>query len=165
MSGARRPKTWRRLFSWAAVLAWMALIFFMSARPYELSGTDSGRVAELIVGILESLGVKGRLNSTDTTLVLFVRKAGHFVEYAVLCLLVMNALVKSKQKNKVDKRTYRNMALVAMVLCVGFAITDEVHQYFVPGRSMRASDVVIDAASSASAILFYMRYIARRRNI
>ncbi|HPU96106.1 MAG: VanZ like family protein [Firmicutes bacterium ADurb.Bin153] len=165
MFGVRGRKAFCGMLPWVAVLVWMALIFFLSARPYELSGADSGRVAELIVEAMESLGIRGRLNSTDTALVLFVRKAGHFIEYSVLCLLVMNALVKSRPEGRIDTITYRKLALIALVVCVSYALGDEVHQSFVPGRSMRAGDVAIDSAAAVSAVLFYMRYIAGRRNI
>lgn len=140
----------------------MAFIFFMSGRPEELSGSDSGRITQIIVSLLEAVGAKGRLNSEDVTLVLLVRKAGHFLEYAVLTMLLMNALV-TKQLAGGRKPDFRRTAVTAFIIALLYAVSDEVHQGFVPGRSMRASDVAIDAASSFSAVLIYMRYVVKKK--
>jgi len=44
----------------------------------------------------------------------------------------------------------RSKALISFVFGVTYAITDEVHQYFVPGRSCEIKDVCIDG----SGVLF-----------
>jgi len=153
---------WRTAASWAAVAVWMALIFFMSGRPMELSGADSGRIAQMIVSLLEAAGARGRLNSEDVTLVLFVRKAGHFLEYSILTFLLMNAMLSAKTAGR-GKRDYKKVAAAAFLVALAYAVSDEVHQSFVPGRSMRAGDVAIDAASSFSAILIYMRHVVKKK--
>lgn len=141
----------------------MALIFFMSGRPMELSGADSGRIAQMIVSLLEAAGARGRLNSQDVTLVLFVRKAGHFLEYSILTFLLMNAMLSAKPAGRGGKRDYKKVAATAFLVALAYAVSDEVHQSFVPGRSMRAGDVAIDAASSFSAVLIYMRHVVRKK--
>ena len=141
----------------------MALIFFMSGRPMELSGADSGRIAQMIVSLLEAAGARGRLNSEDVTLVLFVRKAGHFLEYSILTFLLMNAMLSAKPAGRGGKRDYKKVAAAAFLVALAYAVSDEIHQSFVPGRSMRAGDVAIDAASSFSAVLIYMRYVVRKK--
>lgn len=141
----------------------MALIFFMSGRPMELSGADSGRIAQMIVSLLEAAGARGRLNSQDVTLVLFVRKAGHFLEYSILTFLLMNAMLSAKPAGRGGKRDYKKVAATAFLVALAYAVSDEVHQSFVPGRSMRAGDVAIDAASSFSAVLIYMKHVVRKK--
>ena len=49
-----------------------------------------------------------------------------------------------KEFRLVDKRTY----IYAVILCMLYAVSDEVHQYFVPGRSAGVIDVVIDTVGS-----------------
>ena len=141
----------------------MAVIFLMSGRPEELSGSDSGRITQMIVNFLEAVGAKGRLNSEDVTLVLLVRKAGHFIEYSILTFLLMNALMSIKPAGRGGRQDHKRIAVTAFLIAVLYAVSDEVHQYFVPGRSMKAGDVAIDAASSFSAVLIYMRYVVKKK--
>ena len=55
---------------------------------------------------------------------------------------------------------------MSFVFCVLYAISDEVHQYFVPGRAMMATDVLIDSIGAILGCLLFFavkRYIVRRR--
>ena len=74
------------------------------------------------------------------------RKLGHFVEYAILGWLIARALH--------DTRGHRDShAVLAVALATAYAITDELHQRFVLGRSAAASDVVIDMLGAVAAQL------------
>ena len=53
-----------------------------------------------------------------------------------------------KEFRLVDKRTY----IFAVVLCVLYSISDEVHQYFVPGRSAGVIDILIDTVGSSLGV-------------
>lgn len=64
-----------------------------------------------------------------------LHKLGHVVEYAVLGVLLVVAMGVSG----------RSLAL-GFVLATIFAISDEVHQTFVPGRQGAVDQVVLDAA-------------------
>ncbi|PHS31770.1 MAG: hypothetical protein COA82_09845 [Alkaliphilus sp.] len=46
--------------------------------------------------------------------------------------------------------------LVTFVFCVLYAISDETHQIFVPGRSAQISDVLIDSVGAIVGILMYL---------
>ena len=61
-----------------------------------------------------------------------VKKSGHMVGYAVLAISYSHAL---------GRQTYRNG--LAWILALLYAITDEVHQSFVPGRNPSVWDVLI----------------------
>lgn len=76
----------------------------------------------------------------------FVFKGGHVVEYAVLFLLVRRAL---------DGR--ERAELWALLFCVLYGVSDEVHQSFVPNRTARATDVLIDAVGALSAAFLRTR--------
>ena len=54
-----------------------------------------------------------------------------------------------KEFRLVDKRTY----IFAVILCVLYSISDEVHQYFVPGRSCELRDILIDISGCILAVL------------
>lgn len=82
---------------------------------------------------------------------LILRKAAHFTEYALLTALWWRAL---------RTRTTDSAALVtAIAIAVGYAITDEIHQTFVDGRTGSPVDVLIDTAGAATAAAL----VARRR--
>ena len=69
---------------------------------------------------------------------LLIRKGAHFTEYAVLAALVANAL---RICGKL--RWY-----LPVIISAAYAVTDEIHQYFVPGRACRLLDVTIDTSGA-----------------
>jgi VanZ family protein len=78
------------------------------------------------------------LGGWDTLL----RKLAHAAEYAVLGALLLRALARE---------------LPAFVVGVGYAVSDELHQHFVPGRRGAPLDVLIDAAGVAVGVLAWRR--------
>lgn len=65
-------------------------------------------------------------------------KAYHVGEFAVLCALLFSAL-------RAAKRTLSQALFWSAACCLAFAVTDEWHQTFVPGRGGTWVDVCIDA--------------------
>src|SRR5690606_6415601 len=90
------------------------------------------------------------INSTLAQLNHIIRKLAHFSIYFILGALVYRALIKSGY----DKKT----CLVSFLICVAYAISDEFHQLFVPGRGCQAKDVLIDSAGSLIAIVLSKLY-------
>jgi VanZ like family len=74
-------------------------------------------------------------------------KGWHAAEFAILFALVLLSLDRLAQS-----RPRRNI-IVAFVLCVLFAVSDEYHQTFVPGRGGTWSDVAIDSIGISLAAL------------
>jgi len=74
---------------------------------------------------------------------LVLRKIAHAGEFAVLGALLMRALR--------DERA-------AFAAGVAYAISDEVHQVFVPGRVGSPLDVAIDSVGVAVGVLLWRRY-------
>ncbi len=77
----------------------------------------------------------------------FVRKTAHFTEYAFLGFL-LSGFYMSLKKRKISK-----MMLTAWITGTLYAVTDEIHQLFVPGRSCQAFDVVIDSSGVLTGVL------------
>ena len=123
---------------------WMAVIFCFSARDADESEKDSYRVG-LAVGkiIIPDFEQKAK----DEQLVFAkkidypVRKAAHATEYAILGILVLGVLYSDKN-NKV-----KNIS-IPLIVCIIYASTDELHQLFVPGRSGKPFDVMIDGCGA-----------------
>jgi VanZ family protein len=75
-------------------------------------------------------------------------KTGHLGGYAVLGALVIRATSGVRWRGVTGRS-----ALVAWLICVVYGASDELHQAFVPGRTVAFDDWVADAAGAAMAIL------------
>jgi VanZ family protein len=91
----------------------------------------------------------------DEGLDFVVRKLGHMAIFGVLALLLWRALAGTT--------TLRRAWARALALTVLYAITDELHQAFVPGRNASVRDAGIDAAGALSAVAIVSFAGARRR--
>ena len=80
----------------------------------------------------------------DQGLDFVVRKVGHMAIFGVLALLLWRALATTT--------TVRRPWAWALAVSVVYAITDELHQGFVTGRTASVPDVGIDAAGALIAI-------------
>ena len=79
--------------AWLGALAWMGVIFMMSAMPGDVSGAQSGRIAQLALRAMAFLfGEDAAAGVSPDVINLLVRKGAHMAEYAVLCLLLARAL-------------------------------------------------------------------------
>ncbi len=139
-------KNWINL---VLLLLVMGLIFFFSSQPAvasaKLSGFFAGkvlRVLEQITGMEASQGVENVFSWLDH----YVRKFGHFTEYFILGLLASNLFCSLFRKRS---KMYR--FFMSGMLCSMYAISDEVHQIFVPGRGPGVGDVLLDSVSAALA--------------
>lgn len=72
----------------------------------------------------------------------------HVSEYLVLAVLLARAL-----NNGIRRPVPSARLLLAWGLCAGYAVTDEIHQIFVPGRSPDARDALADACGAALGLL------------
>jgi VanZ family protein len=79
-----------------------------------------------------------------------LKKGGHFLGYAFLSLAYLYALPQ--------QWSLRTRGLVAVVLAVLYALSDEYHQSFTPGRRPSLLDVGIDTLGAATAMLLVARY-------
>ena len=72
-------------------------------------------------------------------------KLGHMAIFGILSLLLWRALARTT--------TLRRPWAWALALTVIYAMTDELHQSFVPGRDPSIRDVGIDAAGALIAVV------------
>jgi VanZ family protein len=82
-------------------------------------------------------------NEHHSTLMFVVRKLAHFSEYFALTGLWWWAL-----RTRIGGR---RALLPAAAIAFGYAVTDELHQTFVSGRTGTPRDVLIDAAGILTA--------------
>lgn len=78
--------------------------------------------------------------------ILRLDKLLHAVEYGILCALLLRAL-----RNYELGLSGRNVIILAVVLSVLYGVSDEIHQFFVPGRSCSVFDLLADFVGAAIA--------------
>ncbi|WP_368503206.1 VanZ family protein [Alkalihalophilus sp. As8PL] len=146
----------KHTWSWVSVFLWMALIFYLSHQPATKSAELSSGIMEWIVAVVEI--VVPTIHQHLDMLHLIIRKGAHFFAYLILGILVIHALRGRRPTG------YRRV-LLALTICVLYAISDEVHQLFVPGRSGEVTDVLIDSAGASVGIGMYLiaQTIKRKR--
>jgi VanZ family protein len=76
---------------------------------------------------------------------LVLRKVAHAVEFAILAILLQRAMYPGQ----------RTMNFWPLFLTFVYAVSDEYHQYFVPGRYTAATDVLIDTVGGVLGLLTY----------
>ena len=87
---------------------------------------------------------------------LFVRKAAHVTEYAILAALLLRGLSHGNIRRAFS---YVAVAWIIAVCCAGL---DEFHQSLVASRTGSPIDVMIDATGALAGVLSY-RLLARKR--
>jgi VanZ family protein len=121
------------------VLAWAVIISLFSTRTF-----TSDNTASLFIPILHwlmpkvSFAVLFRIHH-------YFRKCAHFSEYFIFSLLILRAIRGGRHTTRLA------WALAAIGIVAAYAMFDELHQSFVPGRTPAVLDVLIDASGGAAA--------------
>jgi VanZ family protein len=139
----------KQVISWLSVLLWMSLIFYLSHQPAAESTELSAGVMQLLLASFEVMIPFIQINIDS--LHFLIRKGAHFTAYFILGILLIHALRTSGTAGM-------KAALMALLLSVLYAVTDEIHQLFIPGRSGEVRDVLIDSVGAAVGIGFYLLY-------
>jgi len=141
-----RPKVFHSML----LVIWMIVIFSFSQANGDVSAKTSDLVTTAVVNVTVKTNEishdeykKKLINST-----FLIRKSAHFMEYMLLGILILLLL---NDYGKLNKR----MIISALLFCILYACSDEVHQLFIDGRSSRMLDVAIDSAGSLLGIIIY----------
>ena len=136
----------KRIIKIILVIVWMLIIFLFSNQDASKSSNLSDSFIYKIVSIFRSKDIsdeKMELIISNNTFI--VRKAAHFFVYFVLGILVYLLLKEFK---------VNNIVIYSLLLCYLYAVSDEFHQFFIPGRSMEFRDTIIDSCGSFIGICF-----------
>lgn len=129
------------IISWVLVFMWMVIIFNFSSQKANESKGVSTYVTEKVYIVVEKISPKKNL-ITFNDMEHYIRKMAHFSIYMILGFLILNAL---------DNKDIK----FVLIICILYAISDEFHQSFVPGRGPQLKDVFIDTAGSICGIISY----------
>lgn len=149
-----------RILSFAAVVAVMAVIFMFSAQSAARSDETSGGFIEAVAKLLkpdfEQLTAEEQEQLVQG-LQGITRTAAHFAIFAALGFFAANSLLTFT-----FSRTKR--FLIALGFSFLYALSDEVHQYFVPGRAFQLSDLAVDTLGAAFGIsaLLLLAFVCKK---
>ncbi len=130
------------------VAIWMIIIFIMSSFNSVESSNQSNFIVDIIANIFKIENIE--------LLSFIIRKIAHYTEYLILGLLVINMFTKNN---------INNLYLISIIFCIIYAISDEIHQLFVPGRACQIKDILIDSIGSITGIYLYKLISKRKKSI
>ena len=113
------------------------IIYKFSGQNSEESSQTSGFFVDKIVSIIVDINKSLNKESITDMVTFFVRKTAHFSIYALLGVWLMNE-ANTFQISK------RRKIIICLIFGCLYAISDELHQSFVGGRSAEIRDVCID---------------------
>ena len=132
-----------RLISlWGPPVAIMAIIFWLSGRP----AGEIKPVSDALSGWLD-----GWLRRVPWLPAIEWLKVGHVIGYGLLGICLYRAMW----------RVSRYPLAASLLIVLAYAISDELHQQFVPGRSGSWQDVLLDVAAAALFIALTQRWLER----
>ncbi len=118
----------RKFLYFLPAVVYYALIFYLSQRSYDFE-----------VGVPH------------------IDKGAHFLEFAVLAILLFFGYFKSSGADPKMK------AFLTFFTAIILAIADEIHQYFIPGRESNLLDVVADGVGIIFGLFLFWYFYRRIR--
>ncbi len=132
---------------WILTAVCFAVIFYFSAQTATESSEQSGTILQFIYKIF----------GENSATVFVVRKGAHFLEYTGTSLVMSAAFYFTIGKNRFH---------LPILFTSLYAVSDEIHQIFVEGRSCELRDWAIDTLGAVLGagifLLFY--YIIKKIN-
>lgn len=119
-------------------IIWMSLIFYLSSLPSTSTGPD-------------------------TPIFKVISNALHFILFGILSILFLCSIKWKKPISEIRLKTF----LMSLSLSIIYAISDEYHQSFSPGRTPLATDVIIDTFGAIIFlnIIYLMKRYAKISNL
>ncbi|MBR6985289.1 MAG: VanZ family protein [Ruminococcus sp.] len=140
-----------RLAAGLMTLVCMAVIFMFSCDNSDESSDKSGTITRAVISIIapdyDEMS-PAQQQATMDKVEHIIRKLAHFTVYTALGFF--SSLTVGRRK-LLSKGTAVNM-----IFCFLYACSDELHQYFVPGRSCQFTDVLIDTSGALTGTLLTM---------
>ena len=140
-----------KIIKFIFMILWMAIVFYFSNQPGKMSSDTSSGFTEKIIKIVT---YKSDLTDEEKENIVqkiepITRKFAHYTLYTIGGILIINVVNEYKLK-KAQKN------LISLIIGNVYAITDEIHQYFIEGRSASICDVGIDTLGVITGIAIFL---------
>lgn len=147
-------------------IVWMSVIFAMSARVAAASTQDSEfvgmAIGRIFIADFGKWDIQAQLSFAES-IDHFVRKAAHGTEFGVLSLLCLGIFYDGNIK---ERKEAIKPFLAAFTAAAVYAVSDEIHQLFVEGRSGMITDVIIDCLGAGvclAAACLLLKFKSKRQ--
>lgn len=150
------------------IITWGIIVFKLSNQDGVQSGKISGKVIEIVLEIKDKFeAIKDEYKATgkidfsvepikeitDTRIYRWqkiTRKFAHYTIYTLGSFIIYLTLTTFEPNGK--SRTFKKI-LITLLLGIGYAITDELHQLFIAQRTPKWFDIGIDSLGVITGIL------------
>lgn len=130
----------RQYLNYALLVLWALVIFYLSSEGHDAS---SGR-SDSIVEVVRSIGA----TAPADVISFWVRKSAHTVAYFIFGILAYRVM----RGHGLALKPALGLAVLTVLI---YAVSDEFHQSFVPGRSAEVRDVLIDTTAGTVGASLY----------
>ena len=131
----------------------MAIIFIQSALPGDVSTAESDAISQVSLGLTQL---------PERVATFIIRKSAHFLEYMILGIC-FGVNVRDWMERRAANLSRMKMVMIPWALSTVYAVTDEIHQAFVPGRDCALIDVGIDSAGALIGSMLVLLILKRVR--
>lgn len=142
-------------------------IFYFSNQVAGTSSSSSGRVVNFVMKVVpqfKNMEEHQKEHIANEVLQPIVRKMAHFSIYTLLGFLTMNFALTCKIENNTcykdeqcsplqSKKVRNKRILYSWLFGTLYAVTDEIHQLFIQGRSCEFRDICIDSLGVLTGII------------
>ena len=148
----------RKTIKLLIIVVIMLIIFLFSSD----TGTESSIKSDDLIIKATQIIMNRQLTTSEKEkitklLVVPIRKTAHIIIYLLLGISIISFYKEFKTLNVYS-------VINCLIICILYAISDEVHQMFVVGRSGELKDVIIDSVGSIFGILSYYKiYLGRKK--
>lgn len=138
----------KKVISYILLISWIILIFILSNQTGEVSGSESSSILYNIFNVIFNIFNLDTSNLSNFISIIHepIRELMHALEYFILGILLINVL---KYYN------IKNIVTVAIMMCLIYSITDELHQLFISGRTLQYFDLLMDNIGSILGVILY----------
>ena len=148
-------ESWRTLLQrWLPVVVWAGLIFYFSTESFSFDNTE-GFLSKWLPWFLPEISP-----AQFTALHLVSRKGAHWFEYFIFGILLLRA-----QRRGDEPKLPSTTIVRTLILVLAYAVSDEVHQSWVPERTASAVDVAIDTFGGICGVFWICLRDQRRAAI
>ena len=144
------------LKAWIAAILWLIVIAIESTAL--LSASNTSRILYPLLHFL--LGMDWERFEIWH---FFIRKTGHVIGYGILSILAFRAWRETFPAPGNPPWSMR-WASIAVLMTAFVASLDEWHQSFIPSRTGRWQDVVLDTCAGVAAQVLILLWLKQKRN-
>ncbi len=141
----------RKIISILLIIIWMITIFYFSHQPGTGSSKTSEKVSEIIINLFDTKKQLSKEEKNELMEIInpIIRKIAHYTIYTLGGILLINCMHMFLLENK-------KAIIYSAIIGILYAITDEIHQLFIIGRSGKMEDVLIDSIGIFTGICIFL---------